>query len=87
MNQIVAFALKQRVLIVVMLASLFIAGIAAFINLNTEAHAHPVLPACTEAVPIIAIRALRSVSMFSGCRTVLQVQPRLLALRIFCKLS
>src|SRR6202049_1981770 len=44
MDKIVAFALKQRVLIVVMLGLLFVAGIAGFINLNIEAYPDPVPP-------------------------------------------
>jgi cobalt-zinc-cadmium resistance protein CzcA len=44
MNQIVAIALKHRVLVVVMLALLFAAGIVAFINLNIEAYPDPVPP-------------------------------------------
>src|ERR1700692_1662293 len=44
MNRIIAFALQQRVLVVVMLAVLFAAGIGAFINLNIEAYPDPVPP-------------------------------------------
>ena len=44
MNQIVAFALKQRVLVVVMLLVLFAAGFVAFLNLNIEAYPDPVPP-------------------------------------------
>jgi cobalt-zinc-cadmium resistance protein CzcA len=44
MNRIVATALQQRVLIVVMLALLMAAGVAAFINLNIEAYPDPVPP-------------------------------------------
>ncbi|HYK80437.1 MAG TPA: CusA/CzcA family heavy metal efflux RND transporter [Micropepsaceae bacterium] len=44
MNGVVAFALRQRVLIVVMLTVLFAAGFAAFINLNIEAYPDPVPP-------------------------------------------
>ena len=44
MNGVVTFALRQRVLIVVMLAVLFAAGVAAFINLNIEAYPDPVPP-------------------------------------------
>src|ERR1700728_2931127 len=45
MNAIVAFALRQRVLMVVML----VAGIAGFLNLNIEAYPDPV-PPLVEAV-------------------------------------
>ena len=44
MNAIVAFALKQRVLMVVMLLFLFGAGIISFIRLNIEAYPDPVPP-------------------------------------------
>jgi len=44
MDRIVAFALKQRVLVVVMLGLLFVAGIIGFINLNIEAYPDPVPP-------------------------------------------
>ena len=44
MNHIVAFALKQRILMVLMLAALLAAGIGAFINLNIEAYPDPVPP-------------------------------------------
>jgi heavy metal efflux system protein len=44
LNQLVTFALRQRVLVVVMLVLLFGAGIAAFINLNIEAYPDPVPP-------------------------------------------
>ena len=44
MSQVIAFALKQRVLIVVLLAILFVAGIVCFMNLNIEAYPDPVPP-------------------------------------------
>ena len=44
MDRIVALALRQRVLIVVALALLVIAGLTAFINLNIEAYPDPVPP-------------------------------------------
>jgi len=44
MNQVVAFALRQRILVVILLAVVMIAGIAAFINLNIEAYPDPVPP-------------------------------------------
>jgi heavy metal efflux system protein len=44
MNNIVAFALKQRILVVVMLAVLLAAGFVSFINLNIEAYPDPVPP-------------------------------------------
>jgi heavy metal efflux system protein len=44
MDKIVALALKQRIIVVVMLGLLVIAGIAAFINLNIEAYPDPVPP-------------------------------------------
>jgi len=44
MNGIVAFALRQRVLMVVLLALLFGAGILSFIKLNIEAYPDPVPP-------------------------------------------
>ncbi len=44
MDRIVALALRQRVLIVVALALLAIAGLTAFINLNIEAYPDPVPP-------------------------------------------
>jgi cobalt-zinc-cadmium resistance protein CzcA len=44
MNQVVAFALKQRVLVVVMLLILFVAGVVSFLNLNIEAYPDPVPP-------------------------------------------
>jgi heavy metal efflux system protein len=44
MNAIVAFALRQRVLMVVMLVAMLGAGIAGFLNLNIEAYPDPVPP-------------------------------------------
>src|SRR5882672_2022100 len=44
MNAVVAFALKQRVLMVALMLFVFIAGIISFINLNIEAYPDPVPP-------------------------------------------
>jgi heavy metal efflux system protein len=44
MNSIVTFALRQRVLIVVMLVMMLGAGIASFLTLNIEAYPDPVPP-------------------------------------------
>ncbi|MGD0864800.1 MAG: CusA/CzcA family heavy metal efflux RND transporter [Rhizomicrobium sp.] len=44
MNDIVAFALKQRILVVVMLVVLLAVGFVSFINLNIEAYPDPVPP-------------------------------------------
>jgi cobalt-zinc-cadmium resistance protein CzcA len=44
MNAIVAFALRQRVLIVVLLVMMLGAGLASFLNLNIEAYPDPVPP-------------------------------------------
>jgi cobalt-zinc-cadmium resistance protein CzcA len=44
MNAIVSFALRQRVLIVVMLLMTLAAGVAGFLNLNIEAYPDPVPP-------------------------------------------
>jgi cobalt-zinc-cadmium resistance protein CzcA len=44
MNAIVTFALRQRVLIVVLLAAVLIGGVASFITLNIEAYPDPVPP-------------------------------------------
>src|SRR6202790_767426 len=44
MNSIVTFALRQRVLIVVMLVMMLGAGIASFLSLNIEAYPDPVPP-------------------------------------------
>src|SRR5262249_58193735 len=44
MNTIVSFALRQRVLMVVLLALMLAAGAAAFLRLNIEAYPDPVPP-------------------------------------------
>jgi heavy metal efflux system protein len=44
MNSIVSFALRQRVLIVVLLVMLLCGGVASFISLNIEAYPDPVPP-------------------------------------------
>lgn len=44
MNKVVAFALKQRIAVMIMMAALFIAGIASFLKLNIEAYPDPVPP-------------------------------------------
>ncbi|NNM69245.1 MAG: efflux RND transporter permease subunit [Gallionella sp.] len=44
MNKVVAFALKQRVAVMLMMATLFIAGIVSFVKLNIEAYPDPVPP-------------------------------------------
>jgi len=44
MNAIVAFALRQRVLIVVLLVAVLGTGIASFLSLNIEAYPDPVPP-------------------------------------------
>ncbi len=44
MNKVVAFALKQRLIIMIMMATLFVAGIVSFIKLNIEAYPDPVPP-------------------------------------------
>jgi cobalt-zinc-cadmium resistance protein CzcA len=44
MNAIVTFALRQRVLIVVLLVMVLAGGIASFLNLNIEAYPDPVPP-------------------------------------------
>ena len=44
MNNIIAFALKQRVLMLALLAILFGAGIVSFLKLNIEAYPDPVPP-------------------------------------------
>jgi cobalt-zinc-cadmium resistance protein CzcA len=44
MNAVVAFALKQRVLMVALMLFVFVAGIMSFINLNIEAYPDPVPP-------------------------------------------
>jgi cobalt-zinc-cadmium resistance protein CzcA len=44
MNRIVKFALEQRMLVVVLLGLLMVAGVVAFFNLNIEAYPDPVPP-------------------------------------------
>jgi heavy metal efflux system protein len=44
MNAVVAFALKQRVLMVALMLFVFVAGFISFINLNIEAYPDPVPP-------------------------------------------
>jgi cobalt-zinc-cadmium resistance protein CzcA len=44
MNAVVAFALKQRALIVALMLFVFVAGIVSFIKLNIEAYPDPVPP-------------------------------------------
>ena len=44
MNAVVAFALKQRVLMVALLVFVFVAGIISFTKLNIEAYPDPVPP-------------------------------------------
>lgn len=44
MNKVVAFALKQRVAVMIMMATLFVAGIVGFVKLNIEAYPDPVPP-------------------------------------------
>ncbi|HKD46768.1 MAG TPA: CusA/CzcA family heavy metal efflux RND transporter, partial [Rhizomicrobium sp.] len=44
MNRIVEFALRQRVLVVVLLGTLMVGGVAAFLQLNIEAYPDPVPP-------------------------------------------
>jgi len=44
MNSVIAFALRQRVLMVLLLFLLFGVGIASFVNLNIEAYPDPVPP-------------------------------------------
>ena len=44
MNAVVAFALKQRVLMVALMLFVFVAGIISFANLNIEAYPDPVPP-------------------------------------------
>ena len=44
MNAVVAFALKQRVLMVALMLFVFVAGIISFLNLNIEAYPDPVPP-------------------------------------------
>lgn len=44
MNALVALALKQRALVVVIMLMMFVAGVAGFLNLNIEAYPDPVPP-------------------------------------------
>src|ERR1700724_594977 len=44
MNAVVAFALKQRVLMVALILFVFVAGFISFVNLNIEAYPDPVPP-------------------------------------------
>src|SRR5262244_4672013 len=44
MNSVIAFALRQRVLMVLMLLCMFGIGIASFVKLNIEAYPDPVPP-------------------------------------------
>src|SRR5215468_153258 len=44
MNAIIAFALKQRTFLAVLLPLVFIGGIVAFVHLNIEAYPDPVPP-------------------------------------------
>jgi cobalt-zinc-cadmium resistance protein CzcA len=44
MNQVIAFALRQRLLIVVLLFAVMAAGLVSFIKLNIEAYPDPVPP-------------------------------------------
>jgi cobalt-zinc-cadmium resistance protein CzcA len=44
MNGVVAFALRRRALMMLMMVGVFIAGLVAFINLNIEAYPDPVPP-------------------------------------------
>src|ERR1700720_1692213 len=44
MNAVIAFALRQRVLMVLLLLSMFGVGIVSFLNLNIEAYPDPVPP-------------------------------------------
>ena len=44
MNAIIAFALRQRVLMVLLLVALFAVGVASFLKLNIEAYPDPVPP-------------------------------------------
>src|SRR6202790_4628282 len=44
MNEIVVFALKQRVLVIVVMALVILGGIVGFIELNIEAYPDPVPP-------------------------------------------
>src|SRR5258708_31633385 len=44
MNSIIAFALKQRVFLAILLPLILIGGVAGFANLNIEAYPDPVPP-------------------------------------------
>lgn len=44
MDRIVSFALHRRALVLLLMAAVFVAGIAAFIKLNIEAYPDPVPP-------------------------------------------
>ena len=44
MNAVIAFALRQRVLMVMLLVFMFGVGIASFVKLNIEAYPDPVPP-------------------------------------------
>ena len=44
MNGIVSFALRQRVLVIILMLFLFGAGIISFVKLNIEAYPDPVPP-------------------------------------------
>ena len=44
MNAVITFALRQRVLMVLLLLSMFGVGIASFVKLNIEAYPDPVPP-------------------------------------------
>jgi heavy metal efflux system protein len=44
MNGIVAFALRQRILVLVLLMAVLMAGIVSFVALNIEAYPDPVPP-------------------------------------------
>src|SRR5258708_10726722 len=44
MSQVIAFALRQRLLIVVLLFAVMAAGLVSFIKLNIEAYPDPVPP-------------------------------------------
>jgi len=44
MNAVIAFALRQRVLMMLLLVFLFGVGLLSFVNLNIEAYPDPVPP-------------------------------------------
>jgi len=44
MDRVIAFALRRRVLVVVMLLAVLVAGGVSFANLNIEAYPDPVPP-------------------------------------------